>query len=859
MAIRYSILLSLLYTATSTLSTAHAQNISVSGIVKDSLSGEPLPFASVYFEGTTIGILTNEDGRFTLQNKEKHTKLSVSSLGYNSKTISLKAGQKNEELIFFLQPALFELSEVVVKPKKEKYRRKDNPAVELIKKVIEHKDENRIESKSQYQLEMYEKLVLSLDDFKPNLDKNKFLRKFKFIQNYVDTSVFNGKPILTVSVREKLSNVYYRKNPKTRKLLVKAKRMQGIDYGVDEGVGITSNLEEIFKTVNIFDNNIPILLNRFVSPLSSMQAVSYYKYYIMDTLNVAGEPCIDLAFVPVNKQSYGFTGHLYITQDAHYSIKKIVLNTPKDINLNWVDQLRIEQEFKQMPDSTWVVSKENMFINFYVVKGIQKLHAHHLRNYDKYNFQLQNTDSIFGALGTIHTNPEATEQPDTFWQHNRPIPLKDKEDAVGDMLDKLRKIPFFHAVVKTAEVLITGYIPTDGDKKKTKFDFGPMYNTVSANRIEGLRLRVGGMTTANLNPYWFASGYLAYGFKDRRPKYNLKLTHSFNKKLFFEGESPLNNLSFMHEYDLYTPGQDFLFTSKDNLFVAWKVGEPITKMQYIRKNVLQYEKEWLNGLTWKSWILHQNNEPAGTLHYIERNTDDNLHFLKDFTTAEFGTQLRFAPGERSYNGRSGKGSAFNLSKDAPVFKLSHQMGIKGILGGDFNYHHTEISAEKHIWLSSFGRLDVQAKAGKVWSKVPFPLLILPNANQSMTIQPESFHLMNAMEFVADQYVSFNATYFLKGWILNRIPIVNWLRLREVVSFNMIYGGLTDKNNPSLTPGLFLLPEGTGLLGKTPYMEASIGLDNIFKILRIDYYRRLTYRNNPGIQKSGFRVALRFSF
>ncbi|MFS2722970.1 DUF5686 family protein [Bacteroides thetaiotaomicron] len=858
--IRYFMLLSLFHTAASTLYTVHAQNVtSVSGMVKDSISGEPLPFVSVYFEGTTIGMLTDENGRFTLQHKGKHLKLSASSLEYNPKTISLKAGQKNEGLELLLQPAVFQLSEVVVKPKREKYRRKDNPAVKLIKKVIEHKDENRIESKDKYQAEVYEKLVLSLDDFKPNLDKNKMLRKFKFIQNYVDTSAFNGKPILTVSVREKLSDVYYRKSPKVAKTLVKAKRMQGIDYGVDDGVGITSNLEEIFKTVNIFDNNIPILLNRFVSPLSSTQAVNYYQYYIMDTLDVAGDPCIDLAFVPVNRQSYGFTGHLYITQDGRYSIKKVLLNTPTDINLNWVDQLRIEQEFKQMPDSTWIVSKENTFINFYIVKGVQKLHAHHLRNYDKYDFQVQKADSVFGLLGTVHVSPEAVEQPDTFWQHNRPIPLKEKEDAVGDLLAKLRKIPVFHAIKKTAEILITGYIPTDGDKKKTKFDFGPMYNTISANRIEGLRLRAGGMTTANLNPYWFASGYLAYGFKDRKPKYNLKLTHSFNQKLYFEGESPLNNLSFMHEYDLYTPGQDFLFTSKDNLFLAWKVGEPITKMQYIRKSVLQYEKEWLNGLTWKSWMLHQNSEAAGTLRYMERDAAGNLHLLKDFTTAEIGTQLRFAPGERLYNGRAGKGSSFNLSKDAPVFKLSHQIGIKGVLGGDYNYHHTEVSAEKHIWLSSFGRLDVQAKAGKVWSKVPFPLLILPNANQSITIQPESFHLMNALEFVADQYVSFNATYYLKGWILNRIPIINWLRLREVVSFNMIYGGLTDKNNPALTPGLFLLPEGTRPLGKTPYMEASIGLDNIFKILRIDYYRRLTYLNGPGIQKSGFRVALRFSF
>lgn len=857
--IRYIILIALSQ-AVAGIFLSHAQSFtSASGIVKDSITGEPLPFVSVYFDGSTIGAMTDDNGTFTLQNNQGYTKLAAASLGYDTKFIDLKPGKKNDNLEVLLKPTAFEISEVVVKPKREKYTRKDNPAVELIKKVIAHKNDNRIEAKPEYQTEVYEKLSLSLDNFNPNLDKNKFLKKFKFIKNYLDTSEFNGKPILTVSVRENLSDFYYRKSPKAEKTIVRAKRMQGIDKTLDDGGGITSNLEEIFKSINIFDNNIPILLNRFVSPLSSTLATTYYHYYIMDTLDVGGDKCVDLAFVPANSESYGFTGRLYITLDGNYAVKKVLLNTPANINLNWVDKLRIEQEFKQMPDSTWVLDQENTFVNFYVVKGTQQLYAHQLRNYDNYNFNVQNADSVFGLLGALHVLPEATVQPDTFWIHNRPIPLKEKEDALKDLLGQLRKVPAFNAIIKTAEILITGYIPTANDKKVTKFDFGPMNTTFSANHLEGFRMRVGGMTTANLNPYWFASGYLAYGTNDRKIKYNLKLTHSFTKKEYHEGENPVNNLSFIQEYDVYTPGQDFLFTSKDNIFVAWKVGEPVTKMQYIRKSVLQYEKEWLNGLTWKSWIMNQNNEAAGTLQYIKRDESGNLYHIKDFTTSEIGTQLRFAPGERAYNGRSGKESVFNLSKDAPVFKLSHQLGIKGVLGGDYNYNHTEISAEKRIWLSSFGHIDAQVKAGKVWDKVPFPLLILPNTNQSVTIQPEAFHMMNALEFVTDQYVSFNATYYLKGWILNRIPGIKWLRLREVLSFNMIYGGLTDKNNPTLTPGLFLLPDGTQPLGSTPYMECSVGLENIFKILRIDYYRRLTYLDHPDIKKGGIRIALRFTF
>ena len=838
--------------------STYGQSItSASGIVKDSITGEPLSYVAVLFKGSTIGAMTDDNGAFTLQNDKGYTEIVISSIGYVEKSVKLKAGRKNDGLAVMLRPTSYELTEVVVKPKRERYSRKDNPAVELIKKVIAHKDDNRIEAKDEYQVESYEKLSLALDNFSPNLEKNNFTRKFKFIKNYLDTSEFNGKPILTLSVRETLADRYYRKKPKSEKIIVKGKRMQGVDKTLDEG-GISANLDEIFQGINIFDNNINILLNRFVSPLSSTLAVSYYKYYIMDTLDVSGTKCVDLAFVPVNSESYGFTGRLYITLDGNYALKRFTLNVPSHINLNFVDKLRIDQEFKQMPDSTWVLDSENTFINFYIIDGTQQFYAHNLRSYDNYKFEVANRDSVFGLLGENHIAMKATAQPDSFWVNHRHIPLKEKESALDDLLAQMRKVPVFNVIIKTAEILISGYIPTGKDRSTSKFDFGPMNTTFRANDLEGFRMRVGGMTTANLHPNWFADGYVAYGVDDRKFKYNGRLLYSFTKKEYHPGEFPRNNLSLTHEYDVYTPGQDFLFTSKDNMFVAIKVGTPVTRMQYIRKTMLQYEKDWTNNLSILGWIRHENNEAAGTLSYDLMNEDGSLTHINSFDKTELGVQLRYAPGERAYNGRAGRESPFNLSKDAPVFKLSHQIGFKG-LGGDYRYNHTEISAEKRIWLSSFGHIDALVKAGKVWDKVPFPLLILPNTNQSLTIQPEAFNMMNAMEFVTDQYVSWYLTYYLKGWILNRIPVIKWLKLREVVSFSGVYGNLTDKNNPNLTPGLFQLPDGTMEMGNTPYMEFSVGLENILKILRVDYYRRLTYLDNPGIKKGGFRIALRFSF
>ena len=834
-----------------------AQNIiTATGIVRDSITGEPIPFASVVFENSLIGAMTDDNGHFSLQNNKNITRLSISFLGYDLKTVSLRSG-RNDNLDIKLRSKSIDLAEVVVKPTRERYSRRNNPAVDLIRAVIDHKDDNRIEALPEYKVEMYEKLSMALDNFNPNFDSNGFMQKLKFVKNYMDTSEFSGRPILTVSVRETLSDIYYRKDPRSKKTIVKGKNQQGIDKTIDEG-GISSNLEEFFQGINIFENNINFLSNRFVSPLSSLLATTYYHYYIIDTVLVGNDRCVDLAFVPVNSQSYGFTGRLYIMLD-NYSIRKFRLDIPRNINLNFVDNLRIEQEFKLTPDSSWVVDTENTYVDFYMMG--QQLYAHQLRTYNNYSFDIAERDSVFGLLGPLHVMADAVEQPDSFWIRNRHIPLKERENVLDDLVREIRKVPVFNAIIKTAEILITGYIQTGPSKEENYFDIGPMNTIFSANELEGWRVRVGGMTTANLSPHLFGTGYLAYGMDDRTFKYSGRFTYSFDEKKYHEGEFPVNNLSLLQEYDVYTPGQDFLFTSKDNMFVALKVGEPVTNMNYVLKTVIQYEKDWLNGLSLKSWLRRQNEEAAGTLEYKRIDENGNTVRVPSVTSSEAGFQLRFAPGERAYGGRKGKASFFNMSKDAPILKLSHQLGVKGVFGSDYNYNRTEFSAEKRIWLSSFGHIDAQLKAGKIWDKVPFPLLVLPNTNQSLTIQPEAFHMMRALEFVADEYVALNATYYLKGWILNRIPIIRWLKFREVVSFNGIYGRLSNRSNP-LAPGnsdLFILPEGTTGLGPMPYMEASFGLENIFKILRVDYYHRLPYLDNPNTKRSGFRIALRFSF
>jgi hypothetical protein len=743
-----------------------------------------------------------------------------------------------------------ELQEIVVKPGRQKYSRKNNPAIDIIRQVIKHKNDNRLENKDKYAVEVYEKLVFALSEFSPESDANFFVKKLPFLKNYVDTSFFSNKPVINISLREKLYRKYYRKEPEMRVNQLIAKRHAGLDKTFDEDETLTFNIEELFKGINIFDDDITLLLNRFVSPLSSLFAIYYYEYSIDDTVTVDGKRYVNITYLPANRRSYGFVGQLQIALDGTWSLARASLTTSKNINLNWVDKMRIEQVFQPSPDGTQLMASEDIYADFRPYKGAQPLQAHLSHRFHNYDFDV--------------CEPPANDSPlpenQTDWRQIRREPLPAQEQKIDSLMVELSANNAYRLINKAFEILISTYIPTRFDKSQSKFDFGPISSTFSSNILEGNRFRLGGMTTARLHKHWFANGYLAYGLKDERWKYQGRIVYSFKPRNVHSQERPIHNLAFTHQYDVFVPGGNSSFNDGDNIFNSLKTGIQETQMQYIRKTEIRYEKEFVPDFSVGARLKHERNWAAGNLHYLNRQPDGTFMELTDYTTATAGIQFRYAPGEKPYSGRDGKNSVFNMAKDAPVFTLSHQSSFKNMLGGDFSCNYTELCAEKRLWLSSFGHVDLIGKAGRIWNKAPFPLLYFPQANQSFFIQSETFTMMRALEFIADDYAVLHATYFLKGWILNRIPLINRLKLREVVSFSAIYGSLSDKNNPAVSPiNLFALPAGTRTFGKAPYMEASIGLDNIFSILRIDYVRRLNYRDAPDIRKSGFRMAFRFSF
>ena len=800
------------------------------GTVSDALTGLPLPYASVLFDGSAEGTATDEQGAFHLPNRQGYPRLTVRALGYETQTIPLTPGSV-QNLHIRLEPATYQLANIVVRPRKERYSRRNNPALELMRKVIDNKELNRIEAQNEYSVQVYQKLSLALD---------------YVLNNFTDTSAFTGKPILWLSVRESVAEHYFRKNPHRETTTVTASRQQGIDQTLDESGTISENLKEIFRDVNIFHNDIALMINRFVSPLSSSLATVYYKYYILDTLQVGGETCANVAFAPFNSESYGFSGLLYITLDGHYAVRKAQLNAPRNIHLNWVDMLRIEQEFTPVDSGVRALTSENIYATFSPMPGTPQLYAHRMRSFNKYCF----------APATMPAPPMPA---DSFQWENRPAPLSEKESRLPELLSELKKNTAFNVALKGFGILISDHVATHPDKEKSRFDFGPVSSTFSSNYVEGFRTRIGGMTTANLHPRLMMAGYLAFGQKDQRPKYRAGATYNFAPKAYHEKEFPMHYLSLAHTFDTDVPGRRFLAMSNDNLALSFGSGPPLTLMQYIRTTELRYEQEWRNNLSVSLWIKREYNQAAGLLAYLRYAPDGSSRAIAGFHTSEAGLRLRYAPGERAYNSRKGRHTVFNLSKDAPVFTLFHRAGFGGF-SGDYPYRHTGAGVEKRFWLSSFGHIDAIWRGGYLSGRLPFPLLIIPDANPSPTIQAETFAMMRPLEFVADGYLSVFLTYYLKGWILNRLPLVRRLALREVLSINGIYGSLSERNNPQSNPeGLFAFPSGTTPLAGTPYMEAGIGIENIFRILRIDYYWRLTHRNHSGAPRQGLRFALRFSF
>ena len=823
-------------------------------------------YISVYYEGKGVGGVSNANGEYQIETRKNWNEVTFSSIGYRTKVIKLTPGQK--VLDVQMVPDDVMLSEVVVKPKKEKYSKKNNPAVDFMRKVIEHKKAQKLEVNDYYQYDQYEKMKMSLNDITPEKLEKGIYKKYSFLKDQIEVSETTNSLILPISIQETSSQTVFRKNPESKKTIIKGMNSNGINEFFSTGDMLGTVLQDVFTNVNIYDDDIRLLQRRFTSPIAK-EGLNFYKYYLMDTLTVERDTCVHLTFVPQNSQDFGFTGHLYVLKDSTYAVKKCVMNLPKKTGVNFVNQLDIVQQYEQLPNGNWVLMDDDMLVDLSLVKSMGGLQVQRTTKYSNYKFD-PIEQRLFRLKGSVIKEADMLSKSDEYWAEVRQVPLTKTESSMDVFMNRIEQIPGFKYIIFGAKALIENFVETTGPKKPSKVDIGPINTMISNNYVDGLRLRLSAMTTANLNPHWFLSGYGAYGFKDHRWKYSGTLTYSFNKRDYVVWEFPKHFISATYSYDVMSPMDKFLFTDKDNVFVSFKT-TTVDQMSYMRDVAINYELETPTGFGVKSMLRHRNDEPTGNLKYWANNSSadkmplPNEKPIHDITTAEASVTLRYAPGEAFVNSKQRR---IPVSLDAPIFTLTHTAGFKGVLGGEYNFNRTEASIWKRVWLpSSWGKVDISLKGGAEWNTVPFPLLILPEANLSYITQRETFCLINNMEFLNDRFASLSLSYDMNGKLFNRIPLLKKLKWREMIRFRTLWGTLTDKNNPfkSNNPDLFLFPMRDGqytshvMDPKIPYMEASVGVYNIFKLLHVEYVHRLTYRDNPGINKWGIRFMVLMVF
>ena len=820
----------------------------IKGEVLDSVTGEGLPFAQIFLTGSQSGALANENGGFTIITGVKFKSLRVNVVGYQPQELKVPMGQQTN-LTIKMVPTTVMLNEVIVR-KTAKYVKKGNPAVAFVEKLRARRNMYNPKDHDYFNYDKYEKVSFGLNNFNTSSNKNLIAQNFKFLKEYVDTSDITGKMVLPLSIQEKVSQEHFRKSPASHREVVMATNHAGIDDQHDTE-SLKRFIDDVFREMDIYSNDITFMQNRFVSPLSSI-GTDFYKYYL-DTVIVDGQQCYELTFTPFTTETFGFLGRLYVpASDTTMFISKIRMNVPHKINLNYVNQVYLEQDYIKAPDGSRLKVRDDLMVEFKIAPKTPEIYARRQTFYDGHNFKPPKDLTIFNNSSEVITKDNLT-QDENYWAAHRPIVAVKNEHTVKDMLARLRQSKLFYWCEKVVTTLVNGYIATAGNSRNSKFDIGPVNTTISGNSLEGARFRLGGMTTAKLNPRWFGKFYVAYGTRDERFKYMGQLEYSFVDKKFHPNEFPVNSLRLMHRYDVDKLGQHYLYTNHDNVFLALK-RQKDNKMIYLRETVMEYKLETQAGFSITAAVQHMRHEASKFLPFI----DGKGNSLSHYNTAGFNITLRYAPGEKFYQTRSFR---IPINQDAPVFTLSHTFMPRGFLGSDYTINKTEAGIQKRFWFSAFGYTDIILKAGKIWSKVPYPELMIPNANLSFTIQPESFSLMNAMEFVNDQYLSWDVTYWINGAILNRIPLIKKLKMREVLSFRGLWGKLTDKNNPALDNELLQFPEGAlcQAMGKRPYIEVGVGLDNILTFLRVDYVWRINYRNNPGINRSGVRIQMHFTF
>lgn len=723
------------------------------------------------------------------------------------------------------------VEKVVVKGKRIRYKKKGNPAVELAMALIAGRDNNSPLSKYQtVDYQRYERILIALDNFK-RIDTTK---KLAFLNEHIIINEATDKPILPIMLKERVIQTH-RKGPSEggRTEVELLNQSKGLDERFSQE-SVMAYLKTALPEIDLFADIIPLVQRHFMGPLSK-GATSFYKFNLApDTLAIEGRKYVVLNFFPYSKESMGLRGSIVVSTDSLHFIKEVDISIPNSADVNWIKNLQIRQQYIEDSTRTRILDRDILTLDFSITKGTNALAVRRENSYSMYKFNESQSSTVQPANIVVY------------------IPDSIKNAAQNEKLEKIapgmRRSGFYKFTETVLMLLTEGYV---GTSRKSYVDIGPVATFLTGNPLEGTRLSVGGMTTANVHPNLFLEARVGYGIKDEVWKYMGAVEWSFIKKKRHFREFPVHSLRAMVSYDTHRFGESFADKESENVF-SWAKRMPDSSLTYVQRYELAYAREFKNHLSFTISARHYiEKESAVMSFYPTRGT------LTHYKMTELELGLRYAPGEVIYQSKFRR---HNLQKYSAIIDFHYTLGIPNFLGSTYRRNLTELSLTTRVGIQPLGYIDFDAKLGAEWSKVPYMLLPHPLTDPSyVTANNRSFSFMNPLEFLYDRYAFWGITYHMDGFLLSRIPLIKKLKLREVFTFKGVWGHLSKQNNPNLTSGLIPLPYGCSPIGHEPYMELGVGIENIFSIFRIDYVWRITYLDQATSITGGIMLNISLKF
>lgn len=803
----------------------------VGGIVVDE-QNEPIPFANVVFKGSTIGTITNENGKFYLESQKTWNTLAVSFLGYENKEITLTK-RINFKLVIKLKEESNVLNEVVVVTGKQS--KKNNPAIDILRKIWEKRKTNGVKKFDQYQYRKYQKVEFDLNTIDSAFKRKRLFRGLEFVFKNVDTSSVTGKTYLPVFLNEAVADVYGDNILKKEKQVIRGNK----NSGFSNNQAIIDFIDDLYTDYNIYDNYIKFFYKSFVSPLSRT-GIQNYNYYLADSAFIENKWCYNIIFYPRRKNELTFKGDFWVN-DSTYAVKEISMQAAKNANINWVKDVYIEQEFDIVNDSTFLLKRDYFLSDFALNKKEKSkgLYGKRTTLYTNYKFD-KKLDEKFYKKQNYNFDEKVYNQSDDFWERNRLEKLNKDEQAVYTLLDTLKKTKKFNRIYNTLATLSSGYYEFD----KINFDYGPIFSTIGFNDVEGFRLRSGGRTYFDYNDPWRFEFYTAYGFKDRKVKYGFQYKALLDKKSRLI-VSAGNRRDIEQIGASLTASTDVLGRSNGSSSVVnTGTNDKLTNVN-LTMVTLQAEpfRNFVVNLA-GSYKTLRSASPTFSLDYIDSNSPSGISSqVNQFETI---FTANYFPG-RKVSG-TGVETRTNTDRLRNVF-FQYTKGSRGMFNSDFDYSKVQFAYTQPWFIGGFGRLKTSLEAGKTYGEVPLSLLSVVPGNQTYFAFFNTFNQLDFYEFVTDTYASFHLEHNFNGRIFARIPLLRKFNLRTVVGFRTAWGQLSSANKALNTTGN---PAEIDLVApnQTPYYEYSIGVANILKFLRVDFNFRGNYLDNPGARKFG---------